>query len=512
MARTQWQGWLWRGAWVGAPALAALALLGLNGQAISGEGEGRVALAADPDPDPVVTFAKDVAPILQQRCQVCHQPGSIGPMSLLTYEDARRWAPLIKQKVVTREMPPYQYDTDVGIQQLKNDWRMTVDEIRTIAAWVDGGAELGNPADMPAAVEWPDWSAWRLTQHFGRPPDVVVKSTPYTVPAMGADRWWQPSVPSGVAEGACIAGVETKPSLAGRAVTHHANTTISGGGGGRGGAGGAAADADTDDAAAGGGGGGGRLSEFAMGKIGEIIPPDACRMAPANGSVRWDIHYYPNGTEVVDDQVSVGIWLHPTDYRPKYRQTLNLYGTSSGSGDLEIAPQGTLMTEGFSVWDQPVRVDSWQPHGHLRLVAAKLEVLDPTTGRKTLLSMVSNWNAGWHHSHVYEDDYAPLIPAGHLMVRTQWYDNSDNNPTLRKFGGDPDMWVGTGDRTADEMSHQWIAITFLDQEGYDELMAKRQANRPAAAGRGGRGGAAAAGFTGRGGAGAQAPGAGTNQP
>jgi hypothetical protein len=70
------------------------------------------------------------------------------------------------------------------------------------------------------------------------------------------------------------------------------------------------------------------------------------------------------------------------------------------------------MTEGITRLGYPVRIDSWQPHGHLRLVGAKLEVLDPTTGRKTLISMVSNWNAGWHHSHVYEDDYAPLIPAG----------------------------------------------------------------------------------------------------
>src|SRR5690606_28115362 len=87
-----------------------------------------------------VTFAADVAVLIQQNCQVCHQPGGIGPMSLTTYEEIRPWAPMIKEKVVKREMPPYQYDTDVGIQELKNDWRMSPEEIRTIADWVDAGA------------------------------------------------------------------------------------------------------------------------------------------------------------------------------------------------------------------------------------------------------------------------------------------------------------------------------------------------------------------------------------
>src|SRR5262249_37955862 len=52
-----------------------------------------------------VTFARDVAPILQRSCQNCHRPGSVAPMSLLTYEEARPWARAIKQRVSSREMP-----------------------------------------------------------------------------------------------------------------------------------------------------------------------------------------------------------------------------------------------------------------------------------------------------------------------------------------------------------------------------------------------------------------------
>src|SRR5688572_11461116 len=95
-----------------------------------------------------VTFAKDVAPILQKNCQQCHQPGAIGPMSLTTFQEVRPWARAIKQKVVSGEMPPYRYDREIGIQQLKDDLRLSETEIETISRWVDAGSPMGNPADL----------------------------------------------------------------------------------------------------------------------------------------------------------------------------------------------------------------------------------------------------------------------------------------------------------------------------------------------------------------------------
>src|SRR5258706_4302761 len=96
-----------------------------------------------------VTFTKDVAPILQARCQVCHRPNTFAPMSLLTYEEARPWARAIKQRVAAREMPPWFIDKTVGIQEYRDDVSLTDAEIETIATWVDAGAEKGNPADAP---------------------------------------------------------------------------------------------------------------------------------------------------------------------------------------------------------------------------------------------------------------------------------------------------------------------------------------------------------------------------
>ena len=389
------------------------------------------------------TFTKDIAPILQANCQACHQPGAIGPMSFMSYQDVRRYARRIRGMVEAGDMPPYQYDTDVGIQDLKYDPRMSPEEIETIARWVDAGSPEGDPADMPPPVEWPDPAEWRLAERFGQP-DVIVRSEPYDVPEIGQDRWWKPVVPTGISAERCIRAVETKPSVVGRGVTHHANSTFRVGGAQ-----------------------GGRLSEYALGKLGEIVPDGACRVAPANSEVAFDIHYWPNGVKLTDDQVEIGIWLHPEDYEAEYEQTLSLYPLSGGRG-FDIAPHGTLMTQGFRAFDTPVRIDSWQPHGHTRLVAMSIQILR-ANGRTEMVSMVSNWSALWHHSHIYEDDAAPLLEVGDQLILTGWYDNTENN----KYNPDPDQWVAIGDRTADEMSHAWIAVTHLDEEGMAKIKADR---------------------------------------
>ena len=417
------------------------------------------------DPDDAVTFTRDVAVILQENCQICHQPGSVGPMSLMNYEEVRPWAPMIREAILTQTMPPYQYDTGVGIQELKSDWRLTSDEIRTLVDWIDAGAPLGDMADMPTPVEWPDAREWGYAALFG-PPDLVVRSEPYTVPADGQDLWWRPVVDAGVTQDRCMMAIETKPVFEGRAVTHHANSVFTF----------SDENVNTDDDDDSTVSRGGRLSEYALGKIGEIIPEGACRTAPAGSQVRWDIHYYPMGEQVDDHVVEVGIWFYPEEYAGTYRQDLRNYGMQ---GDIDLPPHGTAMVQGFHSFDHPVRVDSWQPHGHLRLVASAIEIFDPASGRRELVSMVSNWNALWHHSHVYEEHVAPLIPAGAVMILTQWYDNTENNP----LNPDPDVWVGRGSRTTDEMAHAWIALTHLDQEGYEKILAERveQAGRVAQA-------------------------------
>ncbi|MGD2044938.1 MAG: cytochrome c [Gemmatimonadota bacterium] len=403
--------------------------------------------------DEPVTFSKEVSRIVQQNCQICHQPGQIGPMSLITYQDVRRYARRIKDLVVNREMPPYQYDSDIGVQHLKNDWRLSDEDIQTIADWVDAGAPEGDPANLPEPITYPDVSEWRLASQFGQP-DHVIKSTPWDVPAEGQDLWWEPDVDTGITEERCIKAIETKPSVAAHGSTHHANSEFLM----------QNEDGEWMPFA--------RLSEYAYGKLGEVVPEDACRVAPVNSKVHWSIHYYPDGNAVADDQVSVGIWYHDEDdfdAEHAYRQDLRAYNLQGG--DFDIPPHGKLMTQGFHSFDHPVRIDSWQPHLHLRGVAMRLEAFIPETGEREVLSMASNWNAGWNHSHIYEDGYQPLLPAGAVLILTAWYDNTENNPR----NPDPDQWVSAGQRTTDEMSHAWIAITHLDEEGYQRMLSEREA-------------------------------------
>src|ERR1700734_2077934 len=113
-----------------------------------------VASSAEPAAK-TVTFAKDVAPIFEEKCQDCHRTGAMAPMSLVTYEETRPWAKAIKQRVATRNMPPWHLDKTVGIQQFQNDISLSDEQISTIIRWVDAGAPLGDPKDMPAARQWP---------------------------------------------------------------------------------------------------------------------------------------------------------------------------------------------------------------------------------------------------------------------------------------------------------------------------------------------------------------------
>ena len=414
--------------------------------------------------DAPLTYSADVASIIQENCTVCHRAGGIGPMELVTFENVRMYAPLIKIKVVNRIMPPYYYDNDVGIQELQHDWRLSQEDINTIAAWVDQGTPLGNRDEIPE-LNLLDTDDWSLSAQFG-PPDLLAPSTPIDVPAAGLDMWHRPIVNIlGLPEGEerCIKALQVKPRGAAKTVVHHANSTFQL----------LQEDGSFEDS-------GDRATEYAMGKLGEIVPDGVCRVIPPDAYIRWDIHMYPGGlgataaNDVIEGNVvDLGIWLHPADYEYEYKQDLKSYGIREG--ELVMPPHGTAMTQGFHSFDHPVRIDSFQPHGHLRLRSGSLEIFYPETGRTEIISMISNWSATWHQSHLYEDDVAPLLPTGAVMVIKQWYDNTAGNPN----NPDPDQWVDGGSRTADEMSHAWIALTHLDEEGYEKITAEREAGEEA---------------------------------
>src|SRR6201988_368262 len=155
------------------------------------------ALAADSKPINAgsreqVTFSKDVAPILQAKCQECHQPGSIAPMSLITFQEARPWARSIKERVASRQMPPWHIDRSVGVQKFKNDMSLSDEQVDTIVKWGDQGAPQGDPKDLPAPKPLDTENGWVGEKDGFGPPDLVIKSPEYTMPAVHQDTWWRP--------------------------------------------------------------------------------------------------------------------------------------------------------------------------------------------------------------------------------------------------------------------------------------------------------------------------------
>src|SRR5437764_13594082 len=140
------RAWMSRG--IASGALAAAALFSVSLSTPSAE------TAKTP------TFTRDIAPIFQEKCESCHRPASMAPMSLITYEDVRPWVKAIASRVETRQMPPWHIDKTIGIQQFKNDRSLSDEQLAAILRWVAAGAPKGDPKDMPPPRQWPDESRW----------------------------------------------------------------------------------------------------------------------------------------------------------------------------------------------------------------------------------------------------------------------------------------------------------------------------------------------------------------
>jgi hypothetical protein len=410
----------------------------------------------------VPTFTKDVAPIFQKKCESCHRPESIAPMSLQTYQEARPWARSIRDRVASRNMPPWHIDPAVGIQHFKGDRSLSQKEIDTIVAWASNGAPQGNPADMPPPVKWPEGNGWNFAQQLGKTePDLIIRSPKYTQKATAMDAWYKPVVETGLAEPRWVRAIEMRPStIKGRKITHHAlaflvqdekeaQAMLS------------SPDADS---------GAGLFMEWAVNKQGEMLRENTGKLMLPGSKIRWDIHYSAAGEDVTDD-VQLGIYFYPKGVTPKYRTALSLYsGITGGNRALDIAPNTISVTQNFHVLRRAGRVENFQPHMHLRGKAMMIEAILPN-GQQQVLSHVNRFEFNWMNNYVFEDDYAPLLPKGTILKVTSWHDNTAAN----KNNPDPNQWVGWGDRTVDEMAHAWINITYMSDEDFEKEVAARKA-------------------------------------
>jgi hypothetical protein len=402
-------------------------------------------------------FTKDIAPILQRSCQSCHRPGSVAPMSLMTYQEARPWARSIKQKVTAREMPPWHIDRNIGITKFKDDPSLSEAEIATIGKWVDSGAPMGNAADMPPARQFSDLDQWFI----GRPDIIVTSDKPYILPAAGPDNIVNMLVDPGFKEDMYIMAIESKPAdPASFKVTHHFTTNL-------------VEDPDEDPT-------GLFLNEYALGKNGDIFPPNSGRLVKAGSKINFNLHLNPRG-EVTPVAVKLGLKVFPKGQVPKYVAFTQHMGDVQ---ELDIPAGAVSRHDGYFRLQKPALIASFQPHMHNRGKAQCMEAIYPDVrsdsarpgpARTETISCVSNYQFGWHITYPYADDVAPLLPAGTIVHIISWHDNT----TANKWNPNPKNWVGGGSRSIDEMGFAWVTITYLEEDDYQQRVAERRKQQPA---------------------------------
>ncbi|HKQ77518.1 MAG TPA: DUF3471 domain-containing protein [Blastocatellia bacterium] len=411
-----------------------------------------------------ITFTKDVAPIFFKQCVECHRAGEIAPFSALSYKDVRPWAKSIREKVVSREMPPWHADPKHG--DWLNDRRLTEREIDTIIAWVDGGALEGNPKDLPPAPQFTE--GW----NNGKPDMVISMPDEFSLPASGPDDYIYFRVPTNFTEDKWVQAVEVRPGN--RRVVHHAIVlieTISMYEAAKANARRKGIDErkaptlfeDTagitriegtvkraieglqviDDgcSAPGGGGIGGittQLGDFAPGRNADVWAPGMAKRIPAGSNLVFQMHYAKTTGKPEKDRTSVGLIFarSPVEKMIESREVTNFFfKIPAGAENHEVTACHTF--------ERDVELINFMPHMHMRGKDMKYEIVYPEGRRETLLSV--NYDFNWQTLYRLKK---PLpIPKGSRLIVTGHFDNSSKN----KHNPDPTQFVRFGDPTYDEM-------------------------------------------------------------
>ena len=420
--------------------------------------------AAEPAAEGVPTFSKDVAPILFGNCVVCHRPGEVAPMSLLSYNDARPWSRAIKEKVVMREMPPWHADPRYG--DFRNDPALSQAEIDTIVAWADGGAPRGDDADLPSVPEFSKgWAA-------AVDPDYVLElPVEYQVPAEGEVEYlnWYSAIP--FEKDFFFDAIEMRPGN--RAVVHHSGaflvelpeatqlvegipynpdgTPLTKQDMERGGV--------TPNSS--------KLVSFVPGRGYEAYRGSTAKRLPAGGFIEWVMHYNSTGRPETD-RSRLGFWEKKGPFTHEVINSLGGLGPSSyvvddqelrtsdrGSGrDLPVIPPHVSdwgVTSITAIWND-VTILGVTPHFHLR-GKAMTYVLTYPTGDSEVLLHVPKYDFNWQH---YYDLAEPKrVPAGSKLTIITTFDNSIRN----RYNPAPNKEVYWGEQSWDEMYNPQVRIT-----------------------------------------------------
>lgn len=394
----------------------------------------------------VVTFTRDVAPIIQQNCQGCHRPGEIAPMSFMNYKETRPWARSIREKVVTREMPPWFADPQYG--EFSNDCRLSQKDIDTISAWVEQGAKEGDPKDMPPNQTFTE--GWQI----GKPDVIFSLPVEYSVPAEGVIPYKYFAVPTNFTEDKYVQFAEIRQGN--RKLVHHVIVDVrypehgplpkpgeispeelaasrARNNGER--------PADSD----------GRLVGWAPGEAPLILRPGQAKLLKKGSVLIFQVHYTTNG-EAGTDRSSVGLIFsrHPVEKR--------VITAGAVGRNLEIPPGAPnhQITASFT-FKEDSHIDSLHPHMHMRGKDFLYRLVYPDGTSKILLS-VPRWDFNWQLTYVFKEEVP--APKGSRLECVAHYDNSIKN----KFNPDPTKLVKWGPQTWDEMMIGYLDYTLDKQD------------------------------------------------
>lgn len=378
-----------------------------------------------------VTYTKDVAAILQNRCQNCHRPGQAAPFSLLSFDDAVKHGRMIQEVTSQKRMPPWHADARYG--KFANDRRMTSAEIETVAAWVEAGMPKGDDKDLPPTPKFAD--GWV----HGQPDLVISMPEEFEVPAQGSLPYQHWEIDPGFKEDKWVRIAEARPGVA--SVVHHIVAYIL--------APGQRQPFQPDGTLS-------VLVGWAPGDLGLVCPPDIAMRIPKGSRIRFELHYTPNGVKV-KDRSSIGVTF--ADKPPKYELFTNAFANET----IVVPPhEPHFRAEATLRFRADARLLSFVPHMHWRGKDYFYEVIYPDGKRETLLS-VPRWDFNWQN--VYQLKEPIKLPKGSKLHAVAHWDNSKNNP----LNPAPEKAVRFGLQTWDEMMVGWVAYVWERPETAEEI-------------------------------------------
>jgi mono/diheme cytochrome c family protein len=390
-----------------------------------------------------VTFTRDVLPIVQQNCVICHRPGGqniagmVAPFSLTTYEEARPWAKSIEEAVSSKTMPPW-YASDHTKGVFKNERGLTDEQIATLVAWVRTGAKRGNPSDAPAPVHFEDTGGWIIGK-----PDLEVKiPEPYLVKDDVEDEYktFTVEIPADqLPEDRWLRALEWKP---GAECVHHI----------------VGFELYKDENGKQGRQG---LGSVAPGEEPPIFPAGYGKRLHKGARIAFQMHYHKEpgpGTQQID-RSSVGFRFWDEEKDPPVQHAMIWAGIVNFR--FALAPNNpNIELKADRTFDVDTTVLSLHPHMHLRGKSAEYIAYYPDGSQEVLLT-VPNWNFDWQLDYTFREP--KRVPAGTRIEYTAVFDNSSENPA----NPDPNRTVTWGEATTDEMMIGFIHYTDSAPHGTD---------------------------------------------